>query len=574
FKINHTAEHIKHGDISFRAALFIGEMGAQIKFFRGTSFESASSGIDIYVKGMFVCRTTEFSPSWASYVNGVIDFDNLDLSLSREEVKENSLYKKYREIVEGRIAERIRELKGTDKLQKIVDLHRADLLQGLAIVGDKKVFGGGRTLLDELIEFIPFETSHGRTFLPKYIESINDASKRFRKCEENTIYCVSQKTSGASESILAEDMGWPVIFTLPIEEKIIEDFVKSNNSYSRKKMTSDDFFTDKQDEIDSLIKILFQQQMSQVKAPESLAYKVRSFRKSVPAMLLVEGSNDEDSAKFFKMLERASGDKDLEDNEMLAIMKKLAERFQRDSSNRTLYVNSQNDIIKSLVQVYRTDPTDKSLLLTARAIYHSALLQSAHGTLSPRDAEIIIENFNETLEEVLSLTLQVKKTEIEVEQPEEAVGSDAPTESVEPYVFCVHSFSSNSVLAAIDQIKNTVPNLLGIQALSASDEVRELTVPENVKTMIRQCKFGVADITGNNPNVMLEIGMLEMLGKPVVKIRDANDKAQIPIDIGVDLYCVYNSWEIGAGNWAVDAKFPASVRNFILRANSIIETKL
>jgi len=563
FRINQTAEHIRYGDISFRAALFISRTGIEAFYFRGTPLEKVATGIDVYCKGMFVCRMQDMMPIWARFVHGVIDFDNLDLSLSREEVVQNELFKTYQSILESKIIHRLHELNGTEKLRTIVARHRPDLIRGVVILGEKKIGREGITLLDSLIDVLPFETTHGTMTIPQYRRAILDASHKFRMCKADTLYTMPQHTTGAGESLLAEDMGWPVILTVSEEQKILNDYANQHEKITLKSLSPDDLVEaarqGEETENDEVIGAMFRQHLSRL-ISKNIEIRVAHFRESIPSLLLVESGNEE-GQKFLKMLEEAANDPELKNDQMFNLLMRLAQQYQVERGLSFFYVNARNPLIRNMVKLYRRNPVDDTLALATRTVYNSALLQSAHRSLSPRDAEIIIENFNETLGTVLALTLERNQEEMDPEQQPRYAS----------FVFCAHSFTAPSVLAAMDRAKIMVKQLLRIDALSADEDIRDLKVTENIRKMIRECKFGIADITGNNPNVMMEIGMLEMLGKPVVKIRDVADDANIPIDIGGDLYCTYNAAHTKDGKWDVGAGFVDDLQRFLLRANEMAE---
>jgi molecular chaperone HtpG len=564
FRINKTAEHIRHGTVSFRAAFFISKVGMEAYFFRGTPLEKAATGVDVYCKGMYVRRTQELMPIWGRFVHGVIDFDNLDLSLSREELVDNDLLQVYRSMLETEVAHHLRSLRGTDKLKTIVEIHRPDLIQGVAIMGEKPIARDGSTLLDNLVEVLPFETTHGKMTLPEYQRIVRDASARYRECDGNTIYTMSKSTTGAGESILASDMGWPVILTMPYEQKVLNDFAKLHSDTVKVKfMSPDDLVqaaapgeTDSFDEdTQEIIMTLFQHSLRSI---GSIQIRVSRFRASVPALLLVDVSDDE-ALKIYDQLERASRDPQLRDDVVLQVLMKMAEQYRSTKGSRYFYVNANNELIKGMVEIYRTEPLADILPLAARTIYNSALLQSAHRTLSPRDAEIIVGNFNETLANVLSMTLEQKRRRRDISGDFPITIKRAP---LKPFVFCAHSFTSETVKSAIERVKRTIKEELDWEAISADEDIKDLSVTDNVRELIRTCQFGVADITGNNPNVMLEIGMLEMLGKPVVKIRDINDKTDLPVDISGKIYCTYSVSQAG-NRWDVGAEFVDDLRKHL-----------
>lgn len=59
-------------------------------------------------------------------------------------------------------------------------------------------------------------------------------------------------------------------------------------------------------------------------------------------------------------------------------------------------------------------------------------------------------------------------------------------------------------------------------------------VMEELKTELKLSPFGVADISGLNPNVLIEYGMMKVLGKDLMLLRDNQDNTELPFDINAD----------------------------------------
>src|SRR5690606_22624136 len=68
---------------------------------------------------------------------------------------------------------------------------------------------------------------------------------------------------------------------------------------------------------------------------------------------------------------------------------------------------------------------------------------------------------------------------------------------------------------------------LGFQCLRA-DLVHGQIVMEDVWVKITQAAFLIADVTGQNPNVMYEVGIAHAIGKPTVLLTQDLDR--IPFD--------------------------------------------
>jgi hypothetical protein len=61
----------------------------------------------------------------------------------------------------------------------------------------------------------------------------------------------------------------------------------------------------------------------------------------------------------------------------------------------------------------------------------------------------------------------------------------------------------------------------------------------NIQDLIRKATFVVADVSGANPNVMLEVGMAMGMGIPILLLSRAK-APELPFDLGAQQVAVYN----------------------------------
>ena len=70
-----------------------------------------------------------------------------------------------------------------------------------------------------------------------------------------------------------------------------------------------------------------------------------------------------------------------------------------------------------------------------------------------------------------------------------------------------------------------------IEIIRADENPSSGLIFDKIQKMVNEADIILADITGNNPNVMLEIGLALASGKIVYYIVDDKNKATIPTDI-------------------------------------------
>lgn len=353
---------------------------------------------------MFVARVADLTPPWASFVHGAVDFDRLNLNLSRETIREDALYEGLQEALGRKVVDRLRELSGTEKLRKIVDVHRNDLLQACVLHGERK-FSTNETFLDFMIDILPWRTTHGPRTIPDYLRDLQYLSEKHRNCVPDTIYWMAQRTSGAAETVLAEDMGWPIVMASAAEIKVLEQLRRQRPTTKLRSLTSDEIIDGCREAAaaqpdDGILRVLFEDQLRQLSV--SAEVRVRRFRASYPALLLDSGADDPDLNEVLSLLGGLTQNK----STAADVLRKMATQSKRRARPVIFYVNAANGMVQDLLKLCRENPGHAVVGLAARTLYNAAFLQSSHTSLSIEDSRSLIENFNDAIEIVLKLVLE------------------------------------------------------------------------------------------------------------------------------------------------------------------------
>ena len=85
--------------------------------------------------------------------------------------------------------------------------------------------------------------------------------------------------------------------------------------------------------------------------------------------------------------------------------------------------------------------------------------------------------------------------------------------------------------AVKDEVQRMLGKKHGIRVVVASMELVDADAVRNIEKQIAAAHFGIADITGNNPNVMWELGVMFGLRKPVILLKDKTDTERTPFDV-------------------------------------------
>ncbi len=93
------------------------------------------------------------------------------------------------------------------------------------------------------------------------------------------------------------------------------------------------------------------------------------------------------------------------------------------------------------------------------------------------------------------------------------------------------------MLEALKQALGDVPYVWDV--VRADSEARGQTIGENVRKHLASAHCFVAEITIENPNVMVELGQMKATGKPILLLR-RKDSLSLPVSLQGEIYVEYD----------------------------------
>jgi hypothetical protein len=113
---------------------------------------------------------------------------------------------------------------------------------------------------------------------------------------------------------------------------------------------------------------------------------------------------------------------------------------------------------------------------------------------------------------------------------------DLESEFVPPSGFIARPFEGDE-FAELEKRLRSLLRKEQIQARSYKPQGHHAIVIQEITTQIKRCHFGIADITGSNPNVMTEVGMMMALEKRILLLRRKDDSLGRPFNVsGYDVH--------------------------------------
>ncbi len=339
---NEPLDHLSlraEGRIEYRALLFFPEKAPFDLYYRDQQF-----GLQLYVKKVLVMeRCEDLLPPYLRFVKGVVDSDDLPISISREMVQQDRLIQQMRKWLTRKVLDHLKTMESADreKYLKLWEQFGRVLKEGVGFDFENK---------DRIVPLLYFQSSAD----PEKLTSLGQYVERMKSDQED-IYYLTGETRAAVESSphleAFKEKGYEVLYLVdPVDEFAIqgvtefeEKKVKSVGkgtvelgSEEEKKQAEEDL-KEKQESHKDLLEFL-------QKALDEHVKEVRlSNRLTTSPVCLVAGEHDM-SPQMERMLRQTEGlggmggpqQRIMELNPKHEILGKLQEKFGADQEDPIL----------------------------------------------------------------------------------------------------------------------------------------------------------------------------------------------------------------------------------------------
>lgn len=467
--------------------------------------------IDVYISRMFIkANDKDLLPRWARFVKGVINTSELTPTLSRGEIITDDTYRNVQALLGGIVISYLRFLQEEDveKLKLLIGAYN-NTIKARALEDD--------AFFDAICDLVRVNTDLGHITIQEYLQKSGDV-----------IHYFAERGSGTQHKVLFAHKGLPVIdASWGMEEEFLEAYAKRRGvEIKRLAADSEEIFTvpETVNEKWKTLELAFNQRIKKE------ARAVEFEPESVPAVLVTRPL-DQDDKELAKIdaVGAQMGISSVAIKEMFAKLGK-SKTLRATEGDTILHLNIKNPLINQLRDMRRNETFDLALA----CIYNNAMM-FAQGYVSTDNAEVIFKANNrafsamianvQALEQQQEIQAQVemKQKELERRMGDVVISDEKSCFFAYPYQREFHD------------VKDEVQRILGeshhVHVVVASRELVDADAVRNIETQIARAHFGIADITGNNANVMWELGLMIGLRKPVILLKDKTDKEKTPFDL-------------------------------------------
>ncbi len=497
--------------------------------------------VDVYISRMFISAgNREVLPPWAKFLQGVLECDELTPNAARDNVVRNAALAAVQQSVGWLVVRELTELSRANK-QRFVDIMRWHSYHILAM----SVQSEHEEFFRAVADLMPLESDPVPMTVAEYLETAPARSDGSR-----VVYYITERGSANQFFLLAGARSMRVFNCAePFAERFLERYAElwpSRVHLTRLDVAgSETIFeplaADERDKYTDL-----QAAYNWVFPDLRFVAKVSRFRPvEVPAVL----TETRDGKSRREMQDAA------ENLTLPTYIRDLVKGFLHEEREPlTLHLNADNPTIRKLAE--RQNLRDEVSRHALVSLYNNALMLLARA-LRVADVQAMFEQYNQVIELMLSLAaersefegkLHAQKTELD----ELHKASAGAPDGLDPYVSCFVAmpFSDPRAGRIYDAVRAVLEDKpFYWRVVRADDTVEDPGLWNNLKAKLLRAHCYIAILGAEvNPNVMIEIGRMEALQRPLLLLRDTT-APELPADLDGRLY-----GELDAGaNDLVDA---------------------
>jgi molecular chaperone HtpG len=484
--------------------------------------------VDIYINRMFISAgNREVLPPWGKFLQGVLECNELTPNAARDNVVRNAALAAVQQVLGTRIVHELMELSHLNHA-RFIEIMRWHAYHVLAMAVQPEYEDFFRSVAD----IMPLESDQGPMTVPEYARSAatrTDGSK--------VVYYITERGSANQYFLLANARSMRVFSCAePFAELFLQRYAEiwpDRIHLSRLDLADSDTIFEPLEGAE-------QERFAELLAAYNVTFndlrfvpRVSRFKPAeVPAVLTEtrDGKNRRDLETF------------VENVAVPPIIRGILGGFLNEKQEpRILHLNADNPTIQKLADWPNLrDEVSRHALVS---LYNNAVMLLAR-SLRVQDVRAMFEQYSQVIEVMLSLateraeferTLNARDAELE-EFRVLSAGDDATRD---PYVSCFVAmpFSDESATGIYEGLRAVLedrPYYWGV--VRADSNVEKPGLWANLKAKLLRAHCYVAILGRDvNPNVMIEIGRMEALERPLIILRDP-DGPDLPADLGGLLY--------------------------------------
>ncbi len=508
--------------------------------------------VRVFLKRMFLCEEAkEILPPWARFVNGIINTSSLSPNAARDNFTRDSSFTALRDRLGDIIVrhfEHLRE-KEPQRLSEILAFHDlgikaacfhydpffdkfAHLLEwrinAKSAASSARTWHGGRRFVSE---------DAGANYTWATLSEIEAALPAREGDGSKRLPCFTTRSSANQFFEMADAAGTTVVdASYFFEAELIKTWVE------RRKGALCLVYVDREDDPtvfrevdptqDRAVRILAQQMSHRLRPGGTGRLRVEPRRFQPDSLPAVLKSNEvaQGSMKARSILNDPNSPSDLRvmAEEMLILSR---------NADMRMSINAANPLIRSLASLVEVNPDDEDLVDLMLCVYNDAILYNQE-LMTPSNAQIFHAQFQRLMSKSLQFLVEkvtMAHERAELDKQRRQITLPRRRERTHLTAFLMTPFSKEFDVSR-EAVRMTVEDRLGCELRTADQRTFEDIIRGNVEAHLNDADFFVADVSGANPNVMMELGAA-LYGRGhlpsllIARVASAGDTPTLPSDL-------------------------------------------
>lgn len=388
---------------------------------------------------------------------------------------------------------------------------------------------------DAVCDLVRVNTDMGLVTMTEYLAKSGGA-----------IYYFSERGTGTQHKLLFAHKGLPVIdASWGVEEEFLEKFAEHKKIKLERLEAGAGVIFKVPATVDEKWQILERDFERTVKRSSKA---VEFEPETVPSVLVAKPLDEDD--KTLAQVDALGKQLGIGSSHIKEMFRKMAKgkSLRTGEDDTILQLNTKNALICQL----RDMPRNETFYLALTCIANNAKMFAQH-YVSPEDAEIIFTGNNVAFSSMIANARalsaeQTEKARMEIEL--NALKRRVGTVTLDNERSCFFAYPFQEKFHNLrDELARLLRTKWAVRLKATSLEMKNPRVVEDIENQICSAHFGIADITGNNPNVLWELGVMMGQNKPVVILKELGDSEKTPFDVYGNYRVEYQIVKSGAGGF-------------------------
>lgn len=506
-----------------RSGTIAGVLGITDRHLPG--FETRGT-VDLFIARMFIVSgNRDLLPSWATFVQGAVECSDLMPNAARDNVVRNDALQAARQVLGRNVIDRFRHMSAHDP-KRFIEIMRWHSYQVMAMC----VLEENADFFKEVSDLIPIPSNLGPTTMPHYLEKAENSGSR------RIVHYVAEPGSSSQYFTLCEARG---INAFDATEIFVEEFLERYRDTWPDRIELDRIDLEGSETVFQSVSEKTAQEYESIrtdfqKIPGVTARLAHFLPREIPALLT--GSS---SAEGRRDLEAMAGNPTLP----TFVREKVKKFLSGTHETMVLNINVDNPAITNLAR--RAITSDDVSTSAIMSMYNNAVMLHSRN-ITPQNIRIMFGVYNQVVhtvleqsERLLSLTTENRRLKASAEALVQGPG----VSNLSRFVSCFVAMPFGSPTA--DRMYRCLESVLEDEpffwSLFRADEtVTDARLWKNVEQQMLRAHCFIAEVSDHNPNVMIEIGRMEAMKRPLLLLRRV-DAPVLPVDIRERLFCEYDA---------------------------------